>query len=131
MCIEFLEFFEFCLSWVMLDSIAFSELARRPHWSLELGTPTKIHYTRRVIENSFGILAARWRLFRRPILAQPSTVVVYSQAALAIHNYLRTTESTVYCPPGKAPIAVHTCICTTHWLFPRVRRCRRRCWQHY
>ena len=38
------EFFEFCLSWVVLDSSTFSELARSPQWSLELGTPTKIHY---------------------------------------------------------------------------------------
>ena len=40
------------------------------------------------------------RFFRRPIIAQPSKVVVYAKAAIALHNYLRTTESNVYCPPG-------------------------------
>ena len=25
---------------------------------------------------------------------------LYVQAAIALHNFLRTTESTVYCPPG-------------------------------
>jgi hypothetical protein len=55
---------------------------------------------RRVIENSFGILAARWRLFRRPIIAFPDNRVIFTKAAIALHNYLRTTESTVYCPPG-------------------------------
>ena len=55
---------------------------------------------RRVIENSFGILAARWRVLRRPIIANPDKVRLYVQAAVALHNYLRTTESSVYCPPG-------------------------------
>ena len=26
--------------------------------------------------------------------------VTYTKAAIALHNYLRVTESTVYCPPG-------------------------------
>ena len=42
----------------------------------------------------------RWRLFRRPIVSQPDRVVTYTKAAVALHNYLRTTESSVYCPPG-------------------------------
>ena len=60
----------------------------------------RLSRARRVIENSFGILASRWRIFRRPIIATPSHVVTYTKAAIALHNYLRTTESTVYCPPG-------------------------------
>ena len=39
-------------------------------------------------------------MFRRPIIADPSRVVIYSKAAIALHNYLRTEESSVYCPPG-------------------------------
>ena len=54
----------------------------------------------RIIENSFGILAARWYLFRRPIIANPNGVVTYTKATIALHNYLRTTESSVYSPPG-------------------------------
>ena len=42
----------------------------------------------------------RWRLFRRPIVSQPDRVVTYTKAAIALHNYLRTTESSVYSPPG-------------------------------
>ena len=57
----------------------------------------RLSRARRIIENSFGILDSRWRLFRRPIIADPNRAVVYSQAAIALHNYLRTTESTVYC----------------------------------
>ena len=55
---------------------------------------------RRVIENSFGILAARWRIFRRPIIASPENAVILTKAAIALHNFLQTTESAVYCLPG-------------------------------
>lgn len=54
----------------------------------------------RVIENSFGILASRWRIFHWPIIADPEHVVTYTKAAVALHNFLRTTESSVYCPLG-------------------------------
>ena len=60
----------------------------------------RLSRARRIIENSFGILAARWRIFTRPIIAEPTKVVAYTKAAIAMHNYLRTTESSVYCPLG-------------------------------
>ena len=60
----------------------------------------RLSIARRVIENSFGILAARWRFLRRPIIAHPEHTILYTQAAVALHNYLRTVESSVYCPPG-------------------------------
>ena len=60
----------------------------------------RLSRARRVIENTFGILASRWRLFRQPIIAQPHKVEVYTKAAVALHNYLQTTESSIYCPPG-------------------------------
>ena len=55
---------------------------------------------RRIIENSFGILAAKWRIFRWPIIANPDNVVLYTKAAIALHNFLRTTESSIYYPVG-------------------------------
>ena len=42
----------------------------------------------------------RWRLFRQPIIANPKSVGAYTKAAVALHNFLRCTESTVYCPAG-------------------------------
>jgi len=33
-------------------------------------------------------------------LAEPDRAVCYTKAAIALHNYLRTEESSVYCPPG-------------------------------
>ena len=54
---------------------------------------------RRVIENSFRIYVARW-IFHCPIIANPDNVVVFTKATIALHNYLHSTESTVYCPAG-------------------------------
>ena len=33
-------------------------------------------------------------------MAQPENAVLFTKAAIALHNYLRTTELSVYCPPG-------------------------------
>ena len=49
-----------------------------------------------VIENAFGILAARWRIFHRSIRATVEHVELYVLTALALHNYLRLTQSTLH-----------------------------------
>ena len=51
-----------------------------------------------LIENCFGILAARWRMFRRAIQAKVETVQKIVQATVALHNYLRQTDTACYCP---------------------------------
>ena len=43
---------------------------------------------------------SRWRIFRRPIIATPKHAVVHTKAAVMLHNFLRSTKSSVYCPPG-------------------------------
>lgn len=60
----------------------------------------RLSRARRVIENCFGILVARWRIFRSPILASVETVVKITQAAICLHNYLKQTENAMYCPTG-------------------------------
>ena len=60
----------------------------------------RLSRARRIIENTFGILAARFRIFRRPILATPDHVISYVKACIVVHNYLRVKESSVYCPSG-------------------------------
>jgi hypothetical protein len=55
---------------------------------------------RRVIENAFGILSARWRIFRRPIKAKPCNVDSIVKACICLHNYLRLTDNAHYIPQG-------------------------------
>lgn len=60
----------------------------------------RLSRARRTVENSFGILAARWRVFRRPIRANAMTVEKIAKAALCLHNYLKLTENANYIPSG-------------------------------
>ena len=53
-----------------------------------------------LVTTVFLIFPCRWRIFRRPIIALPENVILIAKAAICLHNFLRTTESTIYCPPG-------------------------------
>lgn len=53
----------------------------------------RLSRARRVIENAFGILVARWRIFRSPLHADIQNCELYIRAALVLHNYLRSDYS--------------------------------------
>ena len=63
-----------------------------------------LHYrlspARRVIENIFGILTARWRIYHSPIIASVENAESYALATIALHNYLRLTDNAVYTTVG-------------------------------
>ena len=66
----------------------------------------RLSRARRIIENTFGIMATKFRIFRRPIIANPDKVTNITKAACSLHNYLKiseacnTTSSQPSCPPG-------------------------------
>lgn len=51
---------------------------------------------RRTLENTCGILAARWGIFHTPIKANVNHIQSFVQAAVALYNYLGQTENSVY-----------------------------------
>ncbi|KAJ8667230.1 hypothetical protein QAD02_008892 [Eretmocerus hayati] len=58
----------------------------------------RVGWPRRRIENTFGILASRWRIFRKPILMDPLNVVKMIKATVCLHNWLRMSDED-YVPP--------------------------------
>lgn len=50
---------------------------------------------RRVVENAFGILAQKWRIFLRQIESEVETAVHVIEAACVLHNYIKTKQGTI------------------------------------
>ena len=62
----------------------------------------RLSRARRISENAFGILANRWRVFRKPFLLKLEKVKSITYACLILHNFLRSesTSGKVYIPPN-------------------------------
>jgi len=60
----------------------------------------RLSRARRTIENTFGILSAKWRIFRKPIRASVDTVEAITKARVCLHNYLKQTDNAGYTPDG-------------------------------
>jgi hypothetical protein len=64
----------------------------------------RLSRARRVIENRFDTLVARWRILRTTIKTDLSTIDVV-KACVCLHNYCKIMEekqtvASTYCPPG-------------------------------
>ena len=60
----------------------------------------RLSRARRVIENAFGILVARRRVFMQPIQSTVEKTDRIVKATICLHNVLRQTNSAGYCPTG-------------------------------
>lgn len=64
----------------------------------------RLSRARRIIENTFGILVSRWRIFTRSICLKPEHVDAIIMAAINLHNFLmmenNSTGENIYCPPN-------------------------------
>lgn len=60
----------------------------------------RLSRARRTSENAFGILAARFRVFRSPIRVSPTKAKDVALAAITLHNYLRVCSKETYVPPN-------------------------------
>ncbi|KAK3883774.1 hypothetical protein Pcinc_011899 [Petrolisthes cinctipes] len=47
---------------------------------------------RRVVENAFGIMVAKWRILRQPVIAKREKVDVIVKAIGVLHNFMRERE---------------------------------------
>ena len=50
----------------------------------------RLSRARRIVENAFGILAARWRVYHSKIAILPERVNSIVKATCALHNFLQT-----------------------------------------
>ena len=60
----------------------------------------RLSRARGTIENAFGILAAKWRIFNTPIKASIELTENITRAAVCLHNYIRLTDNASYIPTG-------------------------------
>lgn len=60
----------------------------------------RLSRARGIVENAFGILVSRFRVFEKPISVGIDTVDEVVKSALALHNWLKMTLSEGYTPTG-------------------------------
>lgn len=53
----------------------------------------RLSHVRRIVENAFGILTARFRIFRRPICLNIESTDKVILAACVLHNFLKQTNN--------------------------------------
>ena len=96
------------LSYVLVsdDGFGLKKYMIKPHHNKNIPLDQKIsNYrlsrARRFIENTFGIGTTRFRIFRRPIIANLDKVILTTQAIEALRNFLmkkRSANNYHYCP---------------------------------
>lgn len=62
---------------------------------------------RRVVENVFGILTQKWRIFLRPIESDVQTTVHVVKATCCLHNFIKMKQSTTVVNDIETPHDIH------------------------
>lgn len=81
------------------DAFALNIHMLKPYNKLNLSIEERVfNYrlsrARRIVENAFGILASKWRIFRKPIICKVETVEYIVGACVCLHNWLREQDLT-------------------------------------
>lgn len=86
-------------NFVILDDDAFTlkKYLMKPYSRRKMSPEERIYNyrvsrARRVVENAFGILASKFRIFEKPITLKLETVNKVVLACCAIHNWLKKTN---------------------------------------
>ena len=83
------------------EAFPLDENIMRPYGGCSLSRAQKIfNYrlsrARRIVENAFGIMASRFRVFRRSLLVKPESADVIVLACTVLHNFLRCKTAVNY-----------------------------------
>lgn len=60
----------------------------------------RLSRARRIVENAFGILVARWKILQRPLAVKLSSAEAIIQAVVCLHNFIMTENNKQYFPHG-------------------------------
>lgn len=61
----------------------------------------RLSRARRVIENTFGILAAKCRIYRKPIICDVNTTINIIKSTVCLHNFIKINDDkSQYITPG-------------------------------
>ena len=75
---------------------------------------------KRIIENAFGIATSRFRIFRRPIIANTEKVILITKSVVALHNFLMKkcasqSENYSYYPPSYVDQEIRSGVVPGDW----------------
>ena len=86
------------------DAFSLKEYLQKPYSQIGLTKEKRIfnYRARRIVENAFGILSNKIRVFMSPMRFMPEVVEEIVMACCTLHNFLRSKQVSrnVYTPPG-------------------------------